>query len=50
MEYIPLGSIPSHHNFLNPNNGMIYYSISFHSIPSNTTNPNIAIETVKVRI
>jgi hypothetical protein len=48
MEYIPLCSIPFHPNILNPNNRMIYYFISYHSIPSNTTNPNIALEKLKV--
>jgi hypothetical protein len=42
MEWIPTYSIPFHSFFTKPNNGISLYPTSFHSIPSLSTNPNIA--------
>jgi hypothetical protein len=43
MELVPLGSIPFHQLFANPNNGILLFTFPFHSIPPHTTNPNIAL-------
>jgi hypothetical protein len=42
MEWVPSYSIPFHSFFTKPNNGISLYPTSFHSIPSLSTNPNIA--------
>jgi len=44
MELIPSHSIPFHTFFTKPNNRMLNHPIPFQSIPSFSTNPNIALD------